>query len=635
MKKFGFKSLLLLTVIVLVALAVSVSNYLSYHTLDSNLSRNIDHATRQRIQIESNKVESFLAQQTTLVTQMAELYRKNQYSSGHPERLEIAKSGSGLSALMLAQDNGISFSSENYPGWHNHQSPASLDTRTFPWYRQAINQGEGPIFTDVYLGTSTKKPMISIGASYGHGVLLGDIQLGMLNQIVNAIQLQGVIALIVDNNNTVLASSSSIVNEGEKLTDYDSLKHIADNINQKEQMIIPYVFDGVQKTMYTQAIDYGPKTWHLMVGLSDSVVYAELNQAKKHLLISTLIAVVVSSLCAYLILSVLYRPILKLKETIISLANGTGDLTQRLTVTSQDDLGQMAQGINDFIEHIQSLMIDIEFASTKLKDHTDQLTKQSHQNAQMLTQHSQETEQIVTAIEEMAATADTVAQNVGHAARSTQNAARIGHESLAKVNQAQDKVQNLVNDVEVTATNLLSMNEQSQAITAVLTVIGDIADQTNLLALNAAIEAARAGEQGRGFAVVADEVRALASRTQSSTEEIEQSLTALQNQSKRLVESMEGTKNNCHQTVDNTMAVSQDLGELSSHVAGINDITTQIATAAEQQSSVTQEISRNMNALQTIVNQLDHHGDDVLAQATSLSDINQQLVGMVGQFKLR
>lgn len=635
MKKLGFKTMLLLTVIAIVAIAVSISNFLSYQTLNTALSQSIDHATRQRIEIESNKAESFLTQQTELVTQMADLYRQNQFTSGHPERLEIAKSGSGLSALMLAQDNGISFSSENYPGWHNHQSPDTLDTRTFPWYQQAIGNGNAPIFTDVYLGTSTKKPMVSIGASYGHGVLLGDIQLDLLNDIVSAIQIEGVIALIVDNNNTVLASSSAVVNSGDKLTDYDSLKHIANVVKREKAMIIPYHFDGVEKTMYTQAIDFGNKTWHLMVGLSDNVVYAELDKAKRHLLISTVIAVIISSLLTYLILNTLYRPIVALKRTIFSLANGTGDLTQRLTVTSQDDLGQMAQGINDFIEHIQALMLNIEDASGQLKDHTDQLAAQSHQNATMLTQHSQETEQIVTAIEEMAATADTVAQNVGQAARSTQDAARLGHESLDRVNQAQHEVQNLVKDVETTAHHLLSMKEQSQAINAVLTVIGDIADQTNLLALNAAIEAARAGEQGRGFAVVADEVRALASRTQSSTEEIEQSLSALQNQSQRLVDSMEGTKQNCHQTVDNTTMVSQGLGELSAHVAGINDITTQIATAAEQQSSVTQEISRNMNALHTIVNQLDSNGDDVLAQATSLSDINQQLVGMVGQFKLR
>jgi methyl-accepting chemotaxis protein len=179
------------------------------------------------------------------------------------------------------------------------------------------------------------------------------------------------------------------------------------------------------------------------------------------------------------------------------------------------------------------------------------------------------------------------------------------------------------------------MSAETKEINKVLSVIGDIAEQTNLLALNAAIEAARAGEQGRGFAVVADEVRALASRTQSSTEEVEQALSRLLNGNEKVVNAMDGTKTTCDEAYQSTDKVSQSLNELSGFVTSINDLNTQIATAAEEQSSVTQEISRNMASLGEIVSQLNTNGENTVNQAESITVVNEQLVAMLRQFKLR
>ncbi len=192
----------------------------------------------------------------------------------------------------------------------------------------------------------------------------------------------------------------------------------------------------------------------------------------------------------------------------------------------------------------------------------------------------------------------------------------------------------LIKDVESAADNVNRMSQETQEINKVLSVIGDIAEQTNLLALNAAIEAARAGEQGRGFAVVADEVRNLASRTKSSTEEVEVALSKLLKGTQVVVESMENTKQRCQETADGSGEVGESLETMTTYVAEINTLSAQIATAAEEQSSVTQELSRNMAALNDIVGELDSNGRRAVSDMDNIESVNDKLVRIVGRFKL-
>jgi methyl-accepting chemotaxis protein len=515
-----------------------------------------------------------------------------------------------------------------------NKSPSNYDPRTKPWYQEG-KRSNSLIYTNPYNDATTGALMVSIGKNAGEGVVLADILLDSLSNTVSDIDMLGAIAMMMTDDMTVLASSSNVVEVGTKLTDYTSLTNIANKARGTAHTIVDYDMNGVDKVMFTQTIKYGDKQWYLLVGLDKSIVFAALAEAQNQFIILTVICLLVSVLVTLFILNVVYRPILALKETITGLSDGNGDLTQRLEVKSLDDIGQIALGVNQFIEHIQSLMLKIESASTELRDNVQLLEHRSDKNNQMLTQHVQETEQIVTAIDEMNSTAETVAQNAGETAQSTKVASDIGVFSLDAVNDAQVKVNELVSEVENTSSSLESMSEETKGINTVLTVIGEIAEQTNLLALNAAIEAARAGEQGRGFAVVADEVRALASRTQDSTEEIEQALTRLLSVNENVVQSMDKTKLTCSQAFNNTEKVGANLNDLTEHVTGINDLSVQIATAAEEQSSVTQEISRNMNALNNIVNELNRNGEQALVQTSDISRVNEQLIAIVDTFKLR
>ncbi len=395
----------------------------------------------------------------------------------------------------------------------------------------------------------------------------------------------------------------------------------------------PYLgieFDGYYKRVNLTDDMY----WTLMVFVDKATALADVDVAVANAITTGIVLIGISVGVIIFIINQIYKPLLRLKVAVLDLAQGSGDLTRRLEVNGNDDLAQISEGFNRFSGNLQNMMLQISDATQIISSSIEQLSQTAKENEQMLISHSSETDQVVTAITQMSESARTVAESVTQSNQITEAASKEAQQSLVIVNNAVSTVTSLVNDVENMSESISNMNRDANKISEVLSVIGAISEQTNLLALNAAIEAARAGEQGRGFAVVADEVRALAARTQIAPRNLRY-VDELLEGTDSVVGAMERTKQQCQTTADKTSEVSGSLNMMSASVSDIDDLSTQIAAATEQQSTVAAELSRNMLSIREIVESLVVSGRQTVGATESLSHSNHELEQLVGKFKLR
>lgn len=634
MNQLGFKKALIIAMTLITALAVGLSSYFNYQKSSTVFKEQLYKDTQTKIRVEREKLAVFLATKARTVEQVAKEYATYNHQDKHAERMRLAAVAGDIPNLTVGFSNGDAYCSAPLPGWDNFKNPPTYNAAKRPWFSQAMN-ASGIIYTEPYQDATTNELMVSIGQKAGpNAVVLADIPLTVLNGSVSQFDSEGSVSLIIDQDLSALASTSSLVKVGDKVNNIKDIVDVISRLQRNDSTIMDYTVNDVDKVMFAEKMTFGDKSWYIMAGLDKHIVFAKLDSLRTQAIILTLVCVLISVVVTMLILNVLYRPILALKKMITGLSSGNGDLTQRLDVTSNDDLGQMASGINAFIEQLQTLMLQIEQVAVDLEDNATFMKSSSEENAQVLSKHTQETEMMVTAIEEMGATAGTVAQNASESSQQTQDVADIGDQSITVLNSAKNMIAQLVANVEDTSQSMSVMSDETSNISKILEVIGEIAEQTNLLALNAAIEAARAGEHGRGFAVVADEVRALASRTQKSTVEVDEALKRLLDGNTKVISLMESTRSESQETLEGANSVSDTMHELVRRVMAVKDLSFQIATAAEEQSSVTAEVNQNMAALQDIVVKLNANGESVVEQANGVSEKNARLLSIVHQFKL-
>ncbi|WP_318518661.1 methyl-accepting chemotaxis protein [Photobacterium leiognathi] len=352
------------------------------------------------------------------------------------------------------------------------------------------------------------------------------------------------------------------------------------------------------------------------------------------LLISLILTVISATIILY-VASRIIKPVERMVDTLNDIADGEGDLTKRLVVEGNDEIAALGNAFNRFANKLQSIISQVSETTNSLTTAAHNVHKQTNTLTAKLNEHNCETEQVVAAIEQMSLAANEIAENTNDVASGTERMSDVALVAQQQVDTSLVSINTLVDEVTQASGYIDALNQQSHNINNVLKVIGDIAEQTNLLALNAAIEAARAGEQGRGFAVVADEVRGLASRTQSSTLEINEMLDQLHNLVTQAVQAMDKSQASCNEAVSSTNQISHNLLSVTEAVTEINGKINQIAAASTEQNAVTGEISGNMGSIQNIVTELIQESKNSEHIVSQLDDAGNQLQQLVGQFKTK
>ncbi|AVO60039.1 methyl-accepting chemotaxis protein [Pseudomonas chlororaphis] len=399
----------------------------------------------------------------------------------------------------------------------------------------------------------------------------------------------------------------------------------------------------VPKLGYTE---YLPK-WDLILGSSVNLdgidaqvaeVEASVNERMQGMVLSIIgIAVVVLLVIAaigMLVANTILRPLNLMKLNLDDIAAGEGDLTRRLAITSQDELGDLAGSFNRFVDKIHGLVRQITEMTGQLTGLVTQVSEQAQRSEQAMERQRHETDQVATAINEMSSAAQEVARSAQGAAVAAQQTDEEGQAAKRVVDGSIQQIHALVSDIRSSGTSLDSLQKDVASIVSVLDVIRSIAEQTNLLALNAAIEAARAGEAGRGFAVVADEVRALASRTQQSTQEIQGMIDRLQQGTRTAVEAMRRSSDAGDGTSHQANEAGASLDAMAQLIGTINSMNAQIASAAEEQTAVAEEINRSVHQIAVAVDSVADETQLGAQTSRSLADLGQRLGKLVGQFRI-
>ncbi|MFO7954371.1 methyl-accepting chemotaxis protein [Thioalkalivibrio sp.] len=346
------------------------------------------------------------------------------------------------------------------------------------------------------------------------------------------------------------------------------------------------------------------------------------------------IAVVLGALLAWFVTRSIVRPLRQTVDRLDDIASGEGDLTRQLEVSGRNELGDLSLAFNRFVEKIRVLIQQVAAGSDQVAAAANELSATSEETNEQVRRQKAETDQVATAMNEMTATVQEVARNAADAAAAAQTTDQDATAGQQVVQKTVTAINGLSTQVDGAAEVVSRLSQDAEEINKVLEVIGDIADQTNLLALNAAIEAARAGEQGRGFAVVADEVRTLASRTQDSTHEIQQMIERVQNGTREAVQAMEDGRAKAHESVEQVNLAGESLNAITQSVNRISDMNTQIASAAEEQSTVAEEINRNVANITEVLDQTASGSEQIRNAAEELSKLASEQQERVGQFKV-
>nr|WP_312496564.1 methyl-accepting chemotaxis protein [Pseudomonas cremoris] len=537
----------------------------------------------------------------------------------------LAKSHSAYTYLSLGTEDG------GYVFWPGDPALASYDPRTRPWYKTAMAQPGKTLRTEAYYWAADDVVLVSTVQSFNDrsGVVNIDVSLKQLTDLVKQIKLgESGYLMLMEANNTVLVDPNNPSHNFKKLGDlgegYRQLSEAGQGLVQVELAGERYM-----------ALVWPSKAlgWRFVGLVRESEVMAGAARLTWLIAAIALVCGVLFAVAGAWFAGLIVKPIRGVASGLEGIAQGEGDLTARLDVKGRDETAQLAGWFNQFLEAIRTLIQRIGQAAGQIHSSSGSATEVSVEMAEVAERQREAVDMVSTAFHEMVATSNEVARSCSQAADSADNGQRQAHTGQQQIDAAVNSVGRLSEEIGHSAQAMEQLERDSNDIQSILGTIRSIAEQTNLLALNAAIEAARAGEQGRGFAVVADEVRALAKRTADSTGEIDGLLGNLARRTHQMGKQMHASLEVSQETVVSINEARESFGLIRESVDVIRDMNTQIATAAEEQHQVAEDINRHISQIHGDAQLVASLADSTRQDAQQLTALSQTLNQLVSRFR--